>query len=284
MQQSPISFKAVLFSLLFSVLITGILFIYFLTDNRTKIVFCDVGQGDGAYIRIENKVDVIIDAGPDNGMMLSCLGKYMPFFDKQIEIAILSHPQSDHYGGLKSIINRYQIRNLYISDRKNLDKSISRIFQTVQKHNGIISIIRAGENITVLNSCFSFFWPPSYLVDAMGISSIKNSDDNVYSSVFLFKENNNSVLFTGDTPSSLLTSVVKNTNVSASILKVSHHGSLNGTSRNFVSLAHPSLAVISVGKKNTYGHPSKQVLDIFKALKIPVRRTDKEGDVIIRLP
>jgi len=71
--------------------------------------------------------------------------------------------------------------------------------------------------------------------------------------------------------------------VSPFILKVSHHGSKNGTSQELISLAHPFLAVISVGKKNTYGHPAKEVLAIFQALKIPVRRTDEEGDIIIRL-
>jgi len=284
MHQSPISKQALLFSLLFSVFITGIIVVSHLGKQNTIIVFCDVGQGDGAYIRIQNKIDVIIDAGPDNGMMLSCLGKYMPFFDKQIEIAILSHPQSDHYGGLKSIVDRYKIKQIYISHRDSSNKPFSELLHTIVQQQGQISIIRAGETISVLHDVFYFYWPPSYLINHQGVSLIKNSDGNIYSSIFSFTEKENTILFTGDTPSSLLTHIIKSTHVLPSILKVSHHGSKTGTTQELISLAHPSLAVISVGSKNRYGHPSKNVLDIFKALKIPVRRTDKEGDIVIRFP
>ena len=283
MQKSPITKKALLFSLLFSIFITGVLFIFHLGKNSTIVVFCDVGQGDGTYIRIQNKIDVIVDAGPDNGTMLSCLGKYMPFFDKQIEIAILSHPQSDHYGGLKSIIERYKIKQLYVSDRDNSNKSFSELLQKIVRQQGQISVMRAGQYISALDSNFYFYWPPSYLISKNGFSIIKNSDDNIYSSVFSFTEKGHTILFTGDTPASLIAHSIKNTHVSPFILKVSHHGSKNGTSQELISLAHPFLAVISVGKKNTYGHPAKEVLAIFQALKIPVRRTDEEGDIIIRL-
>lgn len=282
MHSSLVSLKTLLFSLMFSLVIIGIIVLLSFRNNRTKIVFCDVGQGDGTYIRINNKVDILIDAGPNNGMMLSCLGKYMPFFDKEIEIAILSHPQSDHYGGLLSIVDRYTINHLYISDRDKLSISFSQLLRKITTNNGVITVIRAGEHFSVLKSRFYFFWPPAYLLGKNGLPNIKISDDNMYSSVFLFKENDNSILFTGDTPSSILTHVVKNTNVSGSILKVSHHGSKNGSSRDFVLLAHPSLAVISVGRKNSYDHPSKGVLKIFKALNIPVRRTDEEGDIVMR--
>jgi len=283
MQKSPITTKALLLSLLFSVLITGILFLSHLGKNSTIVVFCDVGQGDGAYIRIQNKVDVIIDAGPDNGMMLSCLGKHMPFFDKQIEIAILSHPQSDHYGGLISLVDRYRIKNLYISDRENTNISIVKIFQKIINSRGNVSVIRAGQSISALDSNFRFYWPPSYLINKSGASIIKNSDDNIYSSVFSYTEKKSTILFTGDTPSSLLTHIIKSAHISPSIFKVSHHGSKSGTSQELVSFVHPSLAVVSVGKKNTYGHPAKEVLAIFKALKIPIRRTDEEGNIVIRL-
>src|SRR3990167_4021962 len=77
-------------------------------NNETKVVFCDVGQGDATYIRIYNKVDILIDAGSDR-KVLQCLGKYMPFFDKTIELAVLSHPQKDNFGGFEYILDRYEI-------------------------------------------------------------------------------------------------------------------------------------------------------------------------------
>lgn len=70
--------------------IVSIIFVESILDKSTKIVFCDVGQGDEIYIRVKNKIDIVIDAGPDK-RMLDCLGKFMPFYDKKIEIAIISH-------------------------------------------------------------------------------------------------------------------------------------------------------------------------------------------------
>lgn len=90
--------KKVIFGLAFSVVSLFGYFLLFNLDNRTKIVFCDVGQGDATYIRVRNKVNVLIDAEPDK-RVLSCLGRHMPFWDKQIELIFLSHPNKDHYQG-----------------------------------------------------------------------------------------------------------------------------------------------------------------------------------------
>ena len=85
-------------------------FIFFLKhDIRTQVVFCDVGQGDGAYIRTENNIDIVIDAGKSKNI-LTCLGKYMPFYDRKIELVILTHPELDHYGGLIDVFKNYKRR------------------------------------------------------------------------------------------------------------------------------------------------------------------------------
>src|SRR3990167_10239079 len=108
MFESPVKIRDLILFSFFSLMVAFFIFLSSLSDERTKIVFCNVGQGDAAYIRIKNKSDVLIDAGPDKSI-LSCLGKYMPFWDRKIEMAFLSHPNSDHYNGYFYIADRYQI-------------------------------------------------------------------------------------------------------------------------------------------------------------------------------
>src|SRR3989338_10847400 len=115
MMESPISKKAVFLAIIFSFLVCFSIFISNNFDERTKIVFCDVGQGDGIYIRIKNQVDVLIDAGRDQ-RILNCLGKYMPFWDKKIEIAILTHSDHDHYGGFIYLADHYQIGKIIVNN------------------------------------------------------------------------------------------------------------------------------------------------------------------------
>ena len=108
MHDSPIKIRDLILAFLFSLIIIICLFFGSYFNRTTKIVFCDVGQGDAAYIRIKNKIDVLIDAGPDK-KILNCLGRHMPFWDRTLEMVVMTHPQSDHYGGLIEVFRRYNV-------------------------------------------------------------------------------------------------------------------------------------------------------------------------------
>ncbi len=276
MYESPISLKNLLKTLLFALFIIFCLYIASVFDPRTKIVFCDVGQGDGTYMRIKNKVDVLIDAGPDR-KILDCLGTYMPFFDRTIELVILSHGQKDHIGGMLFILNRYAVENICVNPLENTSKTFQDLHVLIRKGKIPLCNPRQGTVITVLNDSFEFLWPPQ------DIPTLKKQDDNYYSLIVRFQENGLSALFTGDAPSVVLSKLTKEANITSNIIKIPHHGSKNSLSLNFLKLANPSLAVISVGKRNQYGHPSKEVLDSLQALGINVRRTDEEGNIEIKL-
>jgi len=77
-------------------------------DNRTRVIFCNVGQGDGAIV-IKNNFQMLIDAGPQNSKMAECLGRYVPFWDKEIEVFVASHSDQDHIGGLAAIKRGYHL-------------------------------------------------------------------------------------------------------------------------------------------------------------------------------
>ncbi len=262
----------------FSFLIISLVFLLQTYDKKTKIVFCDVGQGDATYIRIKNQIDVLIDAGP-NKKVLNCLGRYMPFWDRKIEIAFLSHHDKDHYQGFFYIINRYKIDNFFTINYQFDTNTYQSLVKEIKNKKINYDFFYQNEKIKIKNDDFEFLWPPK---------NLKSNDSNDYSLIFLFSENNFRILFTGDASPKSLNMVGKTIHQlflhkKINILKIPHHGSKNGLTKNFLELANPQLAVISVGKNNPYGHPHQEILDILQALKIKIKRTDKDGDIIFKL-
>jgi len=269
-------------------------------DDRTKIVFCDVGQGDGAYIRTREKTDILVDAGPDK-KILYCLGKHMPFFDRTIEVAFLSHPQKDHYGGYSYILDRYNINTFILGPFDSANKTFSVLKKKLGEKNVSTKILY--QNARVQNSSrgeedwlITMIYPDRKTITSIHdgripvslsdlIPARSGSDPNEFSLVFMFSQKNIHTLFTGDASPSLLKYIEKTIRIDypqgMTFLKVPHHGSRNGLTQDFLTLADPTVSVISAGKGNPYGHPSKEVLYFFKALKKKYIRTDENGDVVI---
>ncbi len=280
MFESPVKIRDLILFSFFSFLIIFFVFLSSFFDERTKIVFCDVGQGDGAYIRIKNKIDVLIDAGPDQ-KILSCLGRYMPFWDRKIELIFISHNQKDHFGGLNYILDRYQIGTVFLVNDLNISlQSFKRLKAKIINKKVRIEEALAGKIIQAVQprrldeAKFTMIWP---------IRNLSSNNDNDFSNILFFEENNFRLLFTGDASPFVLGRLSHGSLEKVDILKVPHHGSKNGLTKKFLDLADPSIAVISVGKNNSYGHPHQKILDMLKAKNIKIRRTDKEGNIVFRI-
>ncbi|PIP63494.1 hypothetical protein COW97_02210 [Candidatus Roizmanbacteria bacterium CG22_combo_CG10-13_8_21_14_all_34_12] len=158
MFESPVKTRDLILFSFFSFMIIFFVFLSSFFDERTKIVFCNVGQGDAAYIRIRNKIDVLIDAGPDKSV-LSCLGKYMPFWDRKIELAFLSHPNNDHYNGYFFIADRYKIDKFITVDTASLivSKTYKKLLQKILNKKIKIEEAVAGK---IIWPGFNILWPP----------------------------------------------------------------------------------------------------------------------------
>lgn len=278
MEELNISKKQIILILTFSLFIFFGYFLFQNLDSKTKIVFCDVGQGDATYIRVKNKVDVLIDAGPDK-KILNCLGKHMPFWDKKIELAFLSHPNKDHYQGFFFINGRYKIERFVTVESPFVSPSYKNLIETLKKNQVLILKKFQGDQINILNDRFLFLWPAK---------NYFSSEDNDYSHLLLFQEDDFKALFTGDASPKILNLIVKTNSIdfikNINLIKIPHHGSKNGLTKNFLSISNPKIAVISVGKNNTYGHPAKEVLEMLKAQKVKIKRTDEEGNITFKLP
>jgi len=267
-------------------------------NNETSVVFCDVGQGDATYIRLANKTDVLIDAGPDR-KVLQCLGKYMPFFDKTIELAFISHPQKDHFGGFEHILDRYSIDLLILNPLNNKALSYQKLLEKLDQKKVKLKSLYQGDAIDLNNAKISIYWPErSYLEKSIykttAVSHGFRVNDvllnlNKFSYVFTFEEDNKSILFTGDIDkeiSNKISNYLPRFNRGLghiNILKVPHHGSKNGATKKFIDKVKPKISIINVGKNNSYGHPHKEILDLLNNVNSIIKRTDKEGDVVIKL-
>jgi competence protein ComEC len=270
---------------LISGIITGIImlvsFILTQPDGKLHVVFCNVGQGDAAYIRFADGRDMLIDGGP-NASVLSCLGRHMPFWDKTIDIVALTHPQNDHLGGLESVLDRYTVGNIVRSDVTNATDGFQNLMATVQKKNIPVKLMTAGDRITVDTTSLSVLWPsPEQMAPQEGsVLGAATGEPNDYSLVFALRYGTFDVLFPGDADSHVEAKYIQLQDASnpVEVLKVPHHGSKTSMTPDFLFALKPALAVISVGK-NSYGHPSREAVIMLQNINSRVLRTDVAGDV-----
>jgi len=224
-----------------------------LPDGRVRMVFCDVGQGDAALITL-GYFQALIDTGNEEEKLLICLSEHVPFWDKKIDVVFISHGDSDHVGALGSLQSHYSIGRLI---EKAGEKDI------VRYRDLHFEILSGREN-------------------EGGDISGSVCDDNDCSMVLRMVYKKVSGLFVGDiTIMEELALLGKGVIKRGDILKVAHHGSKFGSSLSFLEAMKPSLAVISVGAKNTYGHPSSDTLMRLDAVGAKTVRTDEVGSVVV---
>jgi len=235
-------------------------------DNKLHIHFYDIGQGDGIYIRTPAGQDIIIDGGPD-ATILGKLGQDMPFYDREIELMIPTHPDADHITGLVDILERYEVKMVLWNGAEKGTAVFKKMKKLIQEKNVPTKIAIVGQEITAGNVKF-------YILH----SEKEDKDMNNTSIVAKLIYGKDTTLFTGDAGKPVEYDLIKQGfNLKSDILKVGHHGSKTCTSQEFLEAVDPEYAIISVGAHNSYGHPTKEVLDRLKGRKI--FRTDLDGDV-----
>ena len=133
-------------------------FVWTLPDGKLRIVFCNVGQGDGAYIRFPDGRDMVVDGGP-NDSILTCLGKHMPFWDRHINLVAMTHPQKDHMAGLASVFDRYSVDYFVRSDIDNTTEGYTKLLDVTHRKKIPVKFVIAGDTIGVGPVSLSFLWP-----------------------------------------------------------------------------------------------------------------------------
>lgn len=247
-----------------------------------EVNFFDVGQGDAIFIETPSRHQILIDGGPSS-VILEKLAESLPFWDRTIDLIILTHPEHDHLAGLIEVLKRYKVENILwtgvIRDTAEY-KEWQRLIRDKQEKEGAqIKIAQSGQLINFGNQS-NRYMEVLYPFENLEGQEFKNSNNTSIVAKLIFGEN--SFLFTGDAYKSVEKKLVdKKTDLASDVLKVGHHGSKTSNSEAFIKHISPEIAVISAGKDNPYHHPHQETLDTLEKYGIKILRTDKNGDIKI---
>jgi competence protein ComEC len=246
-----------------------------LPDDRLRVAFLDVGQGDAIYIETPGGMQMLIDGGPAGSVLLSELGRQMPFWDRSLDLVVLTHPDSDHVDGLISALAHYEVRA--VVSREPLEQSERAVAweraladegaQTIRGESGTHMALNDGVALDVL-------YPGPEPIN--GAQTSTNND----SVVIRLTYGDVAVLLPGDIEAPVEEALARSgVNLASTVLKVPHHGGKSSTSQVFLDAVGPQIAVISVGEDNSFGHPSSEVLERLEGQL--VYRTDENGTVTL---
>lgn len=275
-----------------------------LPGDKAKMVVCDVGQGDAILI-IKGSNQALIDGGPSKEKILSCLEKYLPFWDHRIELIVLTNTDSDHMEGLSAVVERYSVMHFVTSDGVHSSDSLSKFVTKLGEAKIHAVPVQRGDTIRVeskhrVNELeFKVLWPPETIEQNVAIfsgqmkneereqtlkESAKRGNLNERSVVLLLLEDNKKILLSGDAGDQTEKQLLKYGDLpDIDVLKVGHHGSKYASTLEYLQKLRPETAIISVGVKNRYGHPTKETLERLNSVGAEIRRTDTLGSIEIEL-
>jgi len=231
-------------------------------ERSPALYFFDVGQGDSELLQF-GPVQILIDGGPPNGKVLEGLERAMAPGDRVIDIAILTHPHLDHFGGLIDIMKRYEIRTFMDGGSKGTAPAY-RDLPEADMAVGEGDTIRWGD------------WTLSIL--APDKNEKGDDDPNKASVVMLLTGPGMSALYMGDGHGENEARLRRDYALRADVLKIGHHGSRFSSTESFLKEVKPKIAVIEVGK-NSYGHPAPAVRDRLEKLGAKIYATHERGTI-----
>jgi competence protein ComEC len=254
-------------------------------DEKMHLVFCDVGQGDATLV-VKGDFQVLIDGGPGGEKTLDCLAKNMPFWDKTIEVVINTHPEKDHLGGLDEVLGSYGVGQLVINGIYKEGKDAEKLRQEVIDKGVRVVVPEKGDVIRGASLQFEVLWPEEKQGEILAWTSVgegavlgEKTGVNEMSVVIKIDYGEFGALLTGDISEVEEKKMLDEGILSdVDVLKVAHHGSKYSSSAEFLEEVKPEEAVIMVGK-NSYGHPTDEVLGRLKDVGSRVWRTDSQGQV-----
>jgi competence protein ComEC len=247
-------------------------------DEYLHLIACDVGQGD-AILVVYGNYQVLVDGGPDE-RVISCLDRHISPLDREIELIILTHPDKDHYGGLKYVFERYKVINYFTSGLESGNDSYQVLKSTVGSGDTRVENAVAGQQLGLGLIHLDIYNPiNNNIANSVLGADTEKADTNENSVVLNLAFGSFDAVLAGDLPPDAGKRIIdKYLLPDVEYIKVSHHGSRNGLDENLLLTVKPDIAVISVGK-NSYGHPHQEVLQMLQNYGVRTLRTDEMGDV-----
>ena len=265
--------KWIISPLLVAALLTTLLAIN-MPDDKLHVSFLDVGQGDAILIQTPNHQDILVDGGPSAQAISGELSQHLPFWDKTIELVVLTHPHLDHLAGLLEVLQRYKVQQVLYLDT-DYQTPPEQEWLTLIRDKGVkATLAKAGQVINLGMGATSI-----EVINPVPDSSVQAMDNGV---VLRLSDGKVSFLLTSDISAEAeLDLITRRADLGSTVLKVAHHGSDTSSSTAFLAVVDPQLAVISVGADNTFGHPGRETMArLTDAVGLDkIYRTDKNGTV-----
>ncbi|MGI8419552.1 MAG: ComEC/Rec2 family competence protein [Candidatus Levyibacteriota bacterium] len=249
-------------------------------DGKLHVIFCNVGQGDAILIVTPTNKHILNDGGPDQKVM-DCLSRHMPFWEQRIDLMILTHPHADHFFGMFDVLRKYQVKAFATEDLLNKTQGYQELLKRLAQKQVPQVRVFAGDSWHVGQVRLQVVGPTEAYLNQTSPGGTIGESKEFASVITEVSYGSFSALLTGDSQASGLDNVLNNINTNLTVLQSPHHGSATGLNAAVLQSLAPRVAVISVGAHNRYGHPSPQILDLYKSFDIPYHRTDQEGDVEI---
>lgn len=285
------------------VLVALMVFALFVTvtrwpDQNLHLIFCDVGQGDAVLITYQFE-QLLIDGGPESSRALDCLQQHIPWWDKNLELLIATHPDADHIGGLDVILQAYDVSRTVWNGEMKDTAVFDRFYRSLQKEKnkgGVVELVDSNNSLHLSAPVTLAVLSPreqvtisagrntpsseTTLQDTIQPMTAVKSDTNTRSIAIKLTYHNVVTLLMADVSQEVEKSLCTSSLLGdATILKVAHHGSKSSTSECFLERTTPEISILSVGKKNKYGHPSPEVIKKLVSSGSQIIRTDEVGTI-----
>ncbi len=246
--------------------------LFTLPDGRLRVSFLDVGQGDSILIESPSGHQIVVDGGPSPAAVTSALGKALPFWDRSLDLVVLTHPQEDHLAGLIGVLERYQVGLLLDSGEECATDTCGRFWELVEGKEIPYRKVEGGMRVELGDGVrIEILHPPSALLRGTP------SDVNNNSVVIKVTMGRASLLLTGDIEEEGERALLASGQPLRSlVLKAPHHGAATSLTPPFLREVSPQLVIISVGE-NKFGHPAPETLA--KLSSLTTMRTDEEGTI-----
>lgn len=232
-----------------------------------RVFVLDVGQGDSILIKAFGR-NILIDAGPDKNFVADILKS---FGVNGLDIIIVTHPHSDHIGGMVEVVDRFRAEYYLDPGIPHTSKVYTTLLDKVEEKK--LKYIRPNGQTIHIESAELFIFPIPEKIENINNGSV----------VSRLSYRDFSMLFLGDAEIEEQAFIIKSNGdkLKSKLMKVSHHGSSNGTNQKLIDTVSPQVAIISVGKDNQYGHPHRETLELLTKNGIKIYRTDRDGTIAI---
>ena len=241
-------------------------------DGHLHVAFLDVGQGDAIFIQSPAGRQILIDGGYYPSVLNDELGRQMPFWDREIDLVVATHPDADHVSGLEGVFGRYRV-GMLLTEGTGLGESavFDAVLQAAERRGTPVHRAVAGEVIDLGDGARLEVLHPAYTL---------MEDRNANSVSLRLVHGEFTLLLTGDAEENAERLMLDNgRSLQAIVFKAGHHGSRSSSTMPFLQAVRPQFIVVSAGKDNRFGHPHPEVLERAQAIGAVVLRTDELGTI-----